>query len=203
MQVGEDSEKREAALTELRKRLEDALADAGLTKVQLAARARRSRTTVQEAFKDGGHLPSGATVAALAGELGLSAKQKQELLELRRAAAGETAGPLCVRDEGLGKPIEHWDPHDLEVHPAGTPTAAAGVGARAQRALPGYVRRAHDEVLAEAVSEAAEGRSRMLTWRPVPANVRWVDRTMWGHSWARERARRRRVPRRSGASGTL
>ncbi|MFD8396002.1 hypothetical protein ACFV2N_44130 [Streptomyces sp. NPDC059680] len=160
--MGEDSEKREAALTELRKRLEDALADAGLTKVQLAARARRSRTTVQEAFKDGGHLPSGATVAALAGELGLSAKQKQELLELRRAAAGETAGPLCVRDEGLGKPIEHWDPHDLEVHPAGTPTAAAGVGARAQRALPGYVRRAHDEVLAEAVSEAADGRSRML-----------------------------------------
>ncbi|MER6918160.1 hypothetical protein [Streptomyces spiralis] len=65
-------------------------------------------------------------------------------------------------DEGLGKPIGQWDPHDLEVHPAGTATAAAGSAARAQRALPGYVRRAHDQALAEAVGDAAGGRSRML-----------------------------------------
>lgn len=158
--VGGVSDEREAALTELRKRLDDALADAGLTKVQLAARTGRSRTTVQEAFQDGGRVPSAATVA-LAGKLGLSAKQKRELLQLRRAAADET-DPVRVRDEGLGKPIEQWDPHDLEVHPAGTPTTAAGTGARALRALPGYVRRAHDRTLTDAVAEVAEGRSRML-----------------------------------------
>ncbi|WP_326623901.1 MULTISPECIES: hypothetical protein [unclassified Streptomyces] len=159
--VGGVSDEREAALTELRKRLDDALADAGLTKVQLAARTGRSRTTVQEAFQDGGRVPSAATVAALAGKLGLSAEQKRELLQLRRAAADET-DPVRVRDEGLGKPIEQWDPHDLEVHPAGTPTTAAGTGARALRALPGYVRRAHDRTLTDAVAEVAEGRSRML-----------------------------------------
>ncbi|MBL1109739.1 helix-turn-helix transcriptional regulator [Streptomyces sp. 5-8] len=157
-----NAEEREAALTELRKRLEDALAHTGLTKAQLAARAHRSRTTVHEAFKDGGRVPSGATVAALAGTLGLSAEQKRELLQLRRAAAGERAGPVRVWDEELGKPIAQWDPHDLEVHPAGTPTIAASLGALAQRALPGYVHRAHDRVLADAVREAAGGRSRML-----------------------------------------
>ncbi|WP_308019999.1 helix-turn-helix transcriptional regulator [Streptomyces sp. SP2-10] len=162
VQVGGNAEEREAALTELRKRLEDALAHTGLTKAQLAARAHRSRTTVHEAFKGGGRVPSGATVAALAGTLGLSAEQKRELLQLRRAAAGERAGPVRVWDEELGKPIAQWDPHDLEVHPAGTPTIAASLGALAQRALPGYVHRAHDRVLADAVREAAGGRSRML-----------------------------------------
>ncbi|MGW5590667.1 AAA family ATPase [Streptomyces sp. NPDC003857] len=156
--MGGVSDEREAALTELRKRLDDTLADAGFTKVQLAARTARSRTTVQEAFQDGGRVPSAATVAALADKLGLSAEQKRELLQLRRAAADETH-PVRVRDEGLGKPIEQWDPHDLEVHPAGTPTTA---GARALRALPGYVRRAHDRTLTDAVAEVAEGRSRML-----------------------------------------
>ncbi|MFI8243444.1 hypothetical protein ACIF83_40430 [Streptomyces sp. NPDC085866] len=160
--MGGETDEREAALTELRKRLVDALSHAGLTKVQLAARMGRSRTTVQAAFQTGGPVPSGATVAALAGKLGLSAEQKRELLELRRAAAGETAGPVRVRDEGLGKPIEQWDPHDLEVHPAGTRITAAGAGAREQRALSGYVRRAHDRALADTVGEAAEGRSRML-----------------------------------------
>ncbi|MFF0001752.1 hypothetical protein [Streptomyces avermitilis] len=159
--MGGDDEGREAALTELRTRLEDALAHAGLTKTQLAAGAELSRTTVHGALKAGGPVPSAATVAALAGKLGLSDEQKRELLQLRRAA-GKTASPVRVRDEGLGKPVEQWDPHDLEVHPAGTPTTPAGRSAREQRALPGYVRRAHDRALADAVGEAAEGRSRML-----------------------------------------
>ncbi|MEU2718239.1 tetratricopeptide repeat protein [Streptomyces sp. NPDC007205] len=148
----------EAALTELRQLLEDALAREGLTKIQLAARTGLARTTIQTAFQPGGPVPSAATVAALAGKLGLPDEQ---MLELRRTAAGEV-GPVRVRDEGLGKPIGQWDPHDLEVHPAGTATAAAHSGARAQRALPGYVRRAHDQILAEAVGEASAGRSRML-----------------------------------------
>ncbi|MCF0086465.1 MULTISPECIES: helix-turn-helix domain-containing/SEL1-like repeat protein [unclassified Streptomyces] len=156
--MGGEPEEREAALAELRKRLEDALAREGLTKVQLAARTRLGRTTVQEAFRPGGRVPSALTVAALSGKLGLPDEQ---LLELRRAAAGES-GPVSLRDEGLGKEIGQWDPHDLEVHPAGTPTVTASSSVRAQRALPGYVRRAHDQVLAEAVGEAMEGRSRML-----------------------------------------
>ncbi|MEU0036995.1 tetratricopeptide repeat protein [Streptomyces sp. NPDC006333] len=156
--VGGGPDEHEAALIELRKLLEDALARERLTKIQLAARTGLARTTIQTAFQPGGPVPSAATVAALAGKLGLPDKQ---MLELRRTAAGEV-GPLHVRDEGLGKPIEQWDPHDLEVHPAGTATAAAHSDARAQRALPGYVRRAHDQALAEAVGEAAAGRSRML-----------------------------------------
>ncbi|GAA1141751.1 hypothetical protein GCM10009577_77380 [Streptomyces javensis] len=70
------------------------------------------------------------------------------------------AGPVAhVRDEGLGKPIGRWDPHDLEVHPAGTATVSAGSGARAQRALPGYVRRGRDQVLADAIDSAAPSSS--------------------------------------------
>ncbi|SCF91768.1 Helix-turn-helix domain-containing protein [Streptomyces sp. DconLS] len=158
MHVGGVPDEREAALTELRKRLEDALARAGLTKVQLAARTGLARTTIQTAFQPGGPVPSAATVAALAGKLGLP---EEQMLELRRTAAGEV-GPVPVRDEGLGKPIGQWDPHDLEVHPAGTATVAVHSGTRAQLALPGYVRRAHDQVLAEGVGEVARGRSRML-----------------------------------------
>ncbi|MFE2302463.1 tetratricopeptide repeat protein [Streptomyces sp. NPDC059445] len=160
--MGGGSDEREAALTELRKRLEDTLANAGLTEVQLATRTGLSRTTVQTAFQSDGPVPSGATVAALTGKLGLSAEQKRELLELRRTAAGETAGPVRVRDERLGKAIGEWDPHDLEVHPAGTATITASLDTRAQQALPGYVRRAHDCALDDAVGEAAKGRSRML-----------------------------------------
>lgn len=154
--VGGESDEREVALTELRKRLEDALAHKRLSKTQLVARTGLGRTTVQAAFQLGGAVPSAATVVALAGKLGLPA---EHLLELRRIAAGETG---LVRDEELGKPIGQWDPHDLEVHPAGTVTVAACSGVRAQRAMPGYVRRSHDQVLAEAVGEAAGGRSRML-----------------------------------------
>ncbi|MFB8239058.1 hypothetical protein ACFC58_21170 [Kitasatospora purpeofusca] len=54
----------------------------------------------------------------------------------------------------LGRPIGGWDPHDLEVHPAGV--------AGTVRVLPGYVRRRHDRVLAEVVRDAAAGRSGLL-----------------------------------------
>ncbi|MFE4971316.1 helix-turn-helix domain-containing protein [Kitasatospora sp. NPDC056651] len=153
-----ERDEREAALGELRKRLEDGLARAGLDKTQLAARTRRSRTTVHEAFRAGGPVPSAMTVAALARALRLPA---DELLDLRRASAGE-AGDVHAVEAGPGKPIGEWDPHDLEVHPAGTATPGVGSGARSHRELPGYVRRAHDQILAEAVREAAEGLSRML-----------------------------------------
>ncbi|CAN3983357.1 hypothetical protein [Kitasatospora purpeofusca] len=54
----------------------------------------------------------------------------------------------------LGRPIGAWDPHDLEVHPAGLAGTA--------RVLPGYVRRRHDEVVAELVRAASAGRSGLL-----------------------------------------
>jgi transcriptional regulator with XRE-family HTH domain len=155
--VGE-REARETALTELRRRLDDGLARSGLTKAQLVARPGLSRTTVHEAFRHDGPPPSAATVAALARKLGLPV---EELLKLRRVAADE-AGPVPAGEDGLGQPIGHWDPHDLEVHPAGTFTVSAGSGARSRRELPGYVRRAHDEVVAEVVGQAAAGHSRML-----------------------------------------
>ncbi|MEV8038563.1 hypothetical protein, partial [Streptomyces sp. NPDC086182] len=59
-----------------------------------------------------------------------------------------------------GRPIDQWDPHDLEVHPAGP--AADGRARDTTAVLPGYVRRAHDEVLDEAVRAVGHGRSRML-----------------------------------------
>jgi hypothetical protein len=155
---GHDS--REEALAELRERLEDRLAHERLTKTALAARANLSRTVVSEAFQAGGPVPSGRTVAGLARALRLRAGEVQELLELRRAAAGET-GRSAAGNTGPGKPISEWDPHDLEIHPAAIAPGEPSNG-WLQRALPGYVRRAHDQVLAEAVSEAAEGRSRML-----------------------------------------
>ncbi|MEU3991607.1 hypothetical protein AB0F24_25120 [Streptomyces platensis] len=142
-----------AALIELRKRLTDGLARAGLNKTQLAARAELGRTTVQEAFQAGKPAPSAETVVALARVLRLP---DQQLLDLRRVAAGEI-DPGLGKDHGPGKPITEWDPHDLEVHPAGV-----GSGALPQRVLPGYVPRSHDRILADAALEAGQGNSRML-----------------------------------------
>ncbi|WP_030277610.1 helix-turn-helix domain-containing protein, partial [Streptomyces sp. NRRL B-24484] len=156
--MGREHDEREAALTELRKQLADALARKGLTKTQLAKQAGLGRTTVQEAFQAGGPVPSPATVAALAGKLGLPA---DPLLQLQRRADGDEEH---VGAAEVGKPIGQWDPHDLEVHPAATAPAAIVGDARPLRAtvLSGYVPRAHDRVLGEAVREAAEGESRML-----------------------------------------
>lgn len=142
-----------AALVELRKRLADGLARAGLNKTQLAARAELGRTTVQEAFQAGKPAPSAETVVALARVLRLP---DQQLLDLRRVAAREIDLALG-KDHGLGKPIEEWDPHDLEVHPAGV-----GSGAVPQRVLPGYVQRGHDRILTDAALEAVQGKSQML-----------------------------------------
>ncbi|MER8199221.1 hypothetical protein ABTY00_35455 [Streptomyces microflavus] len=141
----------ESALAELRRRLEAGLVRAGLNKSQLAGQAGLSRGTVQEAFKAGARVPSTFTVAALARVLKLPAA---ELQELRRDAAGGVSG------EGPGRPIGQWEPHALEVHPAGH--APGGSRSVEQRVLPGYVRREHDRLLAEAVREAGQGGSRML-----------------------------------------
>ncbi|MEW1583422.1 hypothetical protein AB0407_35920 [Streptomyces microflavus] len=141
----------ESASAELRRRLEAGLVSARLNKSQLAGQARLSRGTVQEAFKAGARVPSTFTVAALARVLKLPAA---ELQELRRDAAGGVSG------EGPGRPIGQWEPHALEVHPAGH--APGGSGLVEQRVLPGYVRREHDRLLAEAVREAGQGGSRML-----------------------------------------
>ncbi|MFC6593396.1 hypothetical protein [Kitasatospora paranensis] len=146
-----ESHEPEAALVELRKRLDDGLAGTGLTKTMIARRAELSRATVQAAFRPGGAAPSAATVSALARALGLP---DAELLHLRRAAVAHPGGPAPVRGSDPGRPIAAWDPLDLEVHPADT--------AGTRRVLPGYVSRRHDQVLADAVREAADGRSRML-----------------------------------------
>ncbi|MFI5532873.1 hypothetical protein ACIA8O_30495 [Kitasatospora sp. NPDC051853] len=150
---------REAALSELRQRLEDGLARSGLTKTQLAERPPRlGRTTVQQAFQANGPVPSPTTVAVLARKLGLPV---DELLALRRAAEDEVS-PVAAAEMVPGRPIGNWDPYDLEVHPAGSVSGLVDSGTRSMRAMPGYVSRAHDRVLREAVREAAEGRSRML-----------------------------------------
>ncbi|GAA0290347.1 hypothetical protein GCM10010302_31110 [Streptomyces polychromogenes] len=141
-----------AAIVELRRRLDDGLALAGLTKTQLAARAGLGRTTVQEAFGAQAPVPSAATIAALADALGLP---EAPLLALRRSAAGTG---VTRGDAGLlGKPIGDWDPHHLEVHPSGP-----GVGRTPVPVLSGYVAREHDRVLADAVRAAGSGRPQMV-----------------------------------------
>ncbi|MFD5861494.1 hypothetical protein [Streptomyces chartreusis] len=148
---------RDAALDELRRILADELARAGLTKTQVKARAHLGRTTVHQAFQVGGPVPTAATVVALARVLRLP---EQPLLDLRRAAAGEPASVL-PQGQGLGRPIGEWDPHALEVHPAGH-ALAGDVDGESRQALPGYVARAHDAILAGAVQDAAGGRSRLV-----------------------------------------
>ncbi|GAB2766522.1 hypothetical protein GCM10027072_76760 [Streptomyces bullii] len=143
----------EQALAELRRQLDDGLALSRLSKTQLATKAQLSRTIVYEALRAEGPVPSSETVSALATVLKLPV---EELLTLRRCAA-TPASPAAGRERGPGRPLSAWDPHDLEVHPAGP---AAGV--REQRVLPGYVPRQHDRVLADAVRGVTLGRSRML-----------------------------------------
>lgn len=160
--MGEQSQRNQhkhtAALAELRKRLSDGLAASGLDKTQLARRAALGRTTVSEAFQLDGPVPSARTVSVLARKLGMPT---DELLELRRTAAAEDSDPAREGESEPGKPIGEWEPHDLEVHPAGPAVGGRGVGG-APRLLPGYVRRAHDLVLAQAVKDAKAGRNRML-----------------------------------------
>ncbi|MFJ6070860.1 hypothetical protein ACIQFU_08425 [Streptomyces sp. NPDC093065] len=141
----------------LRRRLEDAVAGTGLSRTQLIARSGLARTTVYDALRRNGPVPSAHTVAALAQALKLPVG---ELLELRRAA--ELVGASREDEPGPGRPLSTWDPHDLEVHPAGVVPAGDAGCAQGRRKLPGYVFRPHDQVLAEAVRDAASGRSRMV-----------------------------------------
>lgn len=144
---------RKAAEFELRRRLDDGLASVGLTKTALARKAQLGRTTVQLAFQADAVPPSAETVAALARALRLP---EQALLDLRRAAVGEDER---VAVSGLGKPISQWDPHQLEVHPAGP----AGCGYASPKAsLPRYVPRDHDRLLAEAVRDVQQDNSCMV-----------------------------------------
>ncbi|MDQ0605414.1 hypothetical protein QF037_009759 [Streptomyces canus] len=129
-----------------------------MTKTQLANRSGLGRATVSEAFRPDGRLPSAKTVAALARALGIPA---HALLELRRTAASG-AGSAVNAGPVLGKPVEDWEPHSLEVHPAGSTANGQEAGALEDRILPGYVHREHDCVLAAAVQEATEGHSRMV-----------------------------------------
>ncbi|WP_405681194.1 helix-turn-helix domain-containing protein [Streptomyces sp. NBC_00048] len=153
----DEQTQREVALTELCRRLTDALARSRLTKTQLAGQAGLGRTTVHEALQPGARAaPSAETVAALARVLRLP---DSELLELRRTAAGDTSRPRT--DPGPGRPISQWNPYDLEVHPAGPAPGVRTPGAD-ERILPGYVARDHDRVLADAVCNAAQGHSRMV-----------------------------------------
>ena len=142
------------ALAELRSRLEDGLARVRLSRTRLASKAGLSRTTVYEALRAEAPVPSHETVAALARALRL---REAELLELRRQAVPTAGLTEEVIESGPGRPLLAWDPHDLEVHPAGS-TAVGREG----RVLPGYVSRWHDGVLADAVREAAAGCSRMV-----------------------------------------
>ncbi|MFF3584927.1 hypothetical protein [Streptomyces mirabilis] len=124
-----------------------------MSKSQLSTKAGVARTTVYEALRSDAPVPSAETVAALAQVLKLP---MEELLELRRRAA-TPFGPDAGNGSGPGRPLSEWDPHDLEVHPAGHAAGGGGV-----RMLPGYVLREHDEVLAGVVRKAASGHSRML-----------------------------------------
>ncbi|WP_435219100.1 helix-turn-helix domain-containing protein, partial [Streptomyces sp. bgisy034] len=151
--MGDEPDRRSPALAELRRRLDEGRARARLNQTQLAGKTGLGRGTVSKALSPRGGVPSVDTVTALARALKLTVG---ELLELWRTAAEEETGTTAANVSGPGRPIGQWDPHELEVHPAGPGKSTAGGGVRA---LPGYVRRAHDAVLADVVAAATEGRS--------------------------------------------
>ncbi|MEU9417460.1 helix-turn-helix transcriptional regulator [Streptomyces sp. NPDC048272] len=144
------------ALTELRERLRGGMARMRLNQTDLAGRAGLGRTTVSEALSPAKPAPSPKTVAALARALRLPVG---ELLELQRSAVEDTGGGVW---SAPGRPIGEWDPHDLEVHPAGPGDATSGTKGSGTRSMPGYVWREHDRVLAGAVEDAAAGHSRAM-----------------------------------------
>ncbi|MFJ9420386.1 tetratricopeptide repeat protein [Streptomyces sp. NPDC101227] len=146
------------ALTELRRRLNDGLAQARLNQTQLAARAELGRTTVSEALSLRKPVSSRETVAALARALKTFRSRSCWPYSGMRRGRGRGGGR-----SGPGRLIAEWEPHDLEVHPAGPGQTASGSGASGTRALPGYVFRDHDRVLADAVRDAAAGCSGIVT----------------------------------------
>ncbi|MET7356208.1 hypothetical protein [Streptomyces mirabilis] len=159
------------ALAELRARLEAGRVKLGLNQIQLTRRARLGRTTVRKALSKTAPAPTAQTVGALARALRLDL---HPLLGLLAAATGPAAMPIrgpSSLDAGSvqGKPIADWDPHDLEVHPAVDLPPRPGHGSGSddgsghgwRAVLPRYVRRSHDEELADIVNAAARGQSRM------------------------------------------
>ncbi|MCX4992131.1 MULTISPECIES: tetratricopeptide repeat protein [unclassified Streptomyces] len=79
--------------------------------------------------------------------------------QLRRAAVEE--GKYSQRANALGRPISLWNPYDLEVHPADALRDVSRSG-HVEALLPAYVLRDHDQVLSAAVTDALQGRSRLL-----------------------------------------
>ncbi|MFF4648231.1 tetratricopeptide repeat protein [Streptomyces sp. NPDC001389] len=149
----DEHDSQDPALMELRERLRGGMARLRVNQTDLAQRAGLGRTTVSESLSSVKPAPSPETVAALARALRLPV---EELLELRRSAVeGAGGGVRSVPGRSIGE----WDPHDLEVHPAGD---ASGPGRSGARTMPGYVRREHDRVLAGLVEDAAAGRSRAV-----------------------------------------
>ncbi|WP_328766014.1 hypothetical protein [Streptomyces sp. NBC_00286] len=127
-----------------------------LNKNELYIRAGLKRTTVSQALSRNAPAPTAQTVGALANALRLDARPLLDLLDVATRAR-EGSGSV------LGKPIAHWDPHDLEVHPAAdVPTGASLTSMTGPHLrLPGYVRRQHDEDLEKIVEAAMDGHSRM------------------------------------------
>jgi transcriptional regulator with XRE-family HTH domain len=167
-----------AARQELHGRLTGGLAVSGLTQTQLAHRSGLGRATVSGAVRADGPLPSAKTVAALARALHLPVP---ELLHLQQIAADQAGQAGAALDGGrvLGRPVEAWEPHALEVHPAGSTGTGHQAAVPEVRLLSGYVHREHDEVLAEAVREAQAGRSRMLVLVLVGASSTGKTRACW------------------------
>ncbi|MFE5860226.1 hypothetical protein ACFQ77_06650 [Streptomyces virginiae] len=159
MSDGVSKTEREQALAELKQRLRTAEARSRLTKAQVESVAEVGKTTVWKALHEPGSVPSQKTVMGLARAFKLP---EDELLDLLAMAAGQPTGITAPTARGVGRPIGHWEPHELEVHPAGRGEAIPGLATSGGRALPSYVTRVHDRVLADAVQHAEAGHSRIV-----------------------------------------
>lgn len=110
-------------------------------------------------------LQKGAGVPVPSADAGTAAAEAlrtdvQPLLDLRLAAVEGTNPP--PGQEGPGKPITQWDPHDLEVHRAVSVESRHAPGTVTTWPLSSYVERNHDRNLAKAVTAAAQGSSRLV-----------------------------------------
>lgn len=164
----EDRQELSEDLARLHAHLRCAIASQPLDISQLARRSGLSRTTVHQALSDKeSRPPTQRTLVALIKALRLNVSMANELEHLRQRATSPANEEATTHgSEAPGEWIGQWDPHDLEVHPAGTARREArrhlSDGATAGSAtaqLSGYVRRAHDSVLADAVAHAFEGQS--------------------------------------------
>jgi len=128
-----------------------------VNQAQLARKSGVPRTTLSD-WATGKALPrdapqvaqAGTVLAQWAGQADVPLPVWERLLEADQSAR-------APGEPGLGRPVAGLDPFVLEVH---RPVAADG-GAGELPLLPPYVRRAHDEDLAEVAARAAGGRSGM------------------------------------------